>query len=189
MQQTEELEINEENFNQYFKDVRTSTPEKGDVIAQYSAAAEFIDGPEKKQIISLLTSTENKMEATAQVMRKLLFASELDSYRIPRQMAQDLISGMSVDEVALKTYKFTLEMFFYAKPENVPKDDPHWSTISVLNLGEFLDKKESEIQAKILSKEESEVLNLELKNENESSESGNSSLCGNASGIEISEIK
>lgn len=189
MQQTEELEITEENFNNYFKDVRINSPEKGEVIAQYTAAAEFVDGPEKKQIISLLTCTENKMEATAQVMRKLLFASELDSYKIPRQMAEDLVSGMSVDEVALKPYKFTLEMFFYANPENIPKNDPHWSMISVLNLEEFLDKKNTEIQTKILSTEESEALNLELQNENKFSESGKSSSCRDAASVEISKTE
>jgi hypothetical protein len=146
----QETEINETNFHEYFKDLR-SPPEKGDVIAQYTAIADFIDGDEKRQIISLLTSTENKMEATAQVMRKLLFASELDAYKIPRQMAEDILSGMSEDECASKPYRYTLEMFFYAKPESVPRDDPHWSVISVLNLEEFLGKKEGDpIQSKIL---------------------------------------
>jgi hypothetical protein len=189
MEIKEEIEINEENFNQYFKDVRISMPEKGDIIAQYTAVAEFVDGNEKKQIISLLTSTENKMEATAQVMRKLLFASEEDAYGIPRKMAEDLLSGMTEEEVAQKPYKYTLEMFFYTQPDNVPKDDPHWSSISVLNLQEFLDKKESPIQAKILSKEESEILNLELKNENDSSESGKDPICGDAGVVEVSEAK
>jgi hypothetical protein len=126
-------EINESNFSQYFKDVRTNPMSKGDVIAQYTAMAEFIDGLEKRQIMSLLKDTEQKMEATAQVMRRLLFASELDSYRVPRMMAEDMISGASEQEVAEKPYKYKLEMFFYAKPEYVPKDDPHWSIISILN--------------------------------------------------------
>ena len=42
------------------------------------------------------------MESTAQVMRKLLFASEVDAYKIPRQMAEDLVSGMSVEDCAKK---------------------------------------------------------------------------------------
>ena len=159
----EEIEINEENFSSYFRDIRNASPGKGEVIAQYSASAEFVEGNEKRQIISLLNSTENKMEATAQVMRKLLHASEIDAYRVPRMMAEDMLSGMSVDEVASKPYKYTLEMFFYTKSENVPKSDPHWSVISVLNLDEFLDKKESPIESKILSKEESDKLNLELR--------------------------
>ena len=176
----QEIEINEENFSSYFKDVRNSVPGKG----------EFIEGNEKRQIISLLTATENKMEATAQVMRKLLHASELDAYRIPRMMAEDILSGMSVDEVAQKPYKYTLEMFFYTKPENVPKSDPHWSTISVLNLDEFLDKKDGKIESKILSKEESDRLNLEFREVgNANSESGQDASIGDAASVQASEAE
>lgn len=129
-----EKEITADNFNEYFKDVRKHKPEKDDVMAKYTATAEFVDGGEKRQIISLLLDTEDKMEATAQIMRKLLFASELDSYRIPRLMADDLLSGMSLDDCAKKPYKFTLEMFFYTKQEHIPKDDPHWCCISLISL-------------------------------------------------------
>lgn len=186
---TEELVINEENFNQYFKDLRQSVPEKGDIIAKYSASAEFVDGNEKRQIISLLLDTENKMEATAQVMRKLLFASEIDAYKVPRMMADDLLSGMSEEECASKPYKYVLEMFFYAKPENVPKEDPHWSVISVLNLQDFLDKtKEDDIQSRILSKEESQEEIKKIENEH-NPESGQEEICGNASGNEVPEAQ
>lgn len=152
---SEEVEINESNFSEYFKDVRRSKPEKGEIIAKYSAIAEFIDGGEKRQIISLLTDTENKMEATVQIMRKLLSASEIDAHKVPRLMAEDLLSGMSADEVAKKSYKYTLEMFFYTKPEHVPKDDPHWCSISVLNL--------EELKTKEYSPEENEKINIKIK--------------------------
>jgi hypothetical protein len=126
-------------------------------------------------------------------MRRLLFASELDSYRVPRQMAEDILSGLSVDDVVAKPYKYTLEMFFYTKPENMPKDDPHWSSISVLNLDEFFDKKNTQVQSKILSPEESKKLNSELteviKNEVEISEFGQDALCGDARGIEVPEAQ
>lgn len=154
MQTEEELVITEENFSEYFRDVRMCKPERGEIIAQYSAAAEFIEGNEKRQIISLLTSTDNKMEATAQVMRKLLCASEVDAYRIPRMMAEDLLSGMSEDEVAAKPYKYTLEMFFYARPESVPKGDPHWSSISVLNLDDIAGKNVNHIESKVVAVED-----------------------------------
>lgn len=143
--------IDEHNFSEYFKDVRTNSMSKGDIIAQYTAAAELVDGLEKRQLISLLKNTEDKMEATAQVMRKLLFASELDSYRVPRMMAEDMLSGMSDDEVSSKPYKYKLEMFFYARPENVPKEDPHWSIISVLNADQhFAENDGIEVDSKIL---------------------------------------
>ena len=152
----EEIEITEENFSQYFKDVRLSKCEKGDIIAQYSASAEFIDGGEKRQVLSLLTETENKMEATAQIMRKLLFCSEIDAYKVPRLIAEDLLSGMSIEDCAKKPYKYTLEMFFYAKPEHIPKNDPHWSTISVIDLDKMIKTKE-------FSVEENQNINQEMK--------------------------
>jgi hypothetical protein len=189
----EDIEITEENFSSYFRDVRNSSPEKGEIIAQYSATAEFVEGNEKRQIISLLTSTENKMEATAQVMRKLLYASELDAYRVPRMMAEDILSGMSEDEVAQKPYKYTLEMFFYTKPENMPKNDPHWSTISVLNLDEFLDKtNEPQIESRILPKEESEKLNLEFREDSRErfdSESWQDASGGDAQSVPVPEVE
>jgi len=186
-----EEEITGENFSEFFKDVRTCTPERGEVMAQYTAVAEFVEGNEKRQIISLLTSTENKMEATSQVMRKLLFASEVDSYKVPRMMAEDMLGGMSEDECASKPYKYTLEMFFYTKSENIPKDDPHWSVISVLNLDEFLDKKDEVVGSRILSKEESEELNLELRkqNENQAAEHGQDQTSSNARVLEVPEVK
>jgi hypothetical protein len=173
----EDIEINDSNFANYFKDLRRNKPEKGDVIAKYSACAEFIDGGEKRQIISLVRDTENKMEATVQIMRKLLFASELDSYKIPRMIADDLLSGMSVDDVASKPYKYTLEMFFYTKPEHIPKDDPHWCCISIVNDFEKIKIEEyslednekinkeikKRIKSNILSEEENKKLNDQLK--------------------------
>ena len=172
----EEVEINENNFYEYFKDVRRNKPEKNEVIAKYSAIAEFVDGGEKRQIISLVKDTENKMEATVQIMRKLLFASELDSYKIPRMIADDLLSGMTVDDVAVKPYKYTLEMFFYTKKEHIPKDDPHWCCISLINANDFKIKEVSDeendkinkemkkrIKSNILSDEENEKLNKEIK--------------------------
>lgn len=154
MQAEEELVITEENFSEYFRDVRVSKPEKGEIIALYSACADLVDGNEKRQIISLLTSTEDKMEATAQVMRKLLHASELDAYRVPRMMAEDLLSGMGADEVASKPYRYTLEMFFYAKPECLPKDDPHWCSISVLNIDDIDGKSDNHIESRVVAPED-----------------------------------
>ena len=155
--------INEENFDRYFKDVRQNKPEKDDIIAKYSAIAEFVDGGEKRQIISLLMTTEDKMEATAQIMRKLLFASERDALKVPRIMAEDLISGMSTDEVAEKSYKYKVEIFYYTKKEHLPLDDPHWSSISIIDMNEI----DSKVKAKHFSDEENDQENLKIANKNE----------------------
>jgi hypothetical protein len=101
----EELIIDEKNFDEHFFDARQNTPKKGQVIACYTAVADFIRGYEKGNIIDLLCNT-GKVEPCAQVMRKLLYASELDAYRVPRMISEDLAGGMTVDEVQDKDYKY-----------------------------------------------------------------------------------
>jgi hypothetical protein len=164
---TEEI-IDDKNFKSYFRDVRNNAIQKGEIIAKYTSFAEFVEGNEKKQILHLIQNTD-KMNATTQVMRKLLFASELDAYKVPLAMAKDLAEGLSEEEVLKKPYKYKLEMFFYAKAEHVPKDDPHWSIISVINVEDFINKnfdseKNIEFSAKILSEEENKKINEDMKN-------------------------
>lgn len=133
------LEITEENWDQYFFDVRKHNPQQGQIIACYSAIAYFVDGIEKEHVIQLLKGKQ-KAEAVAQIMRKLHHASEPDCWRIPREMAEDLISGMSEIEVLKKEYKYTAEFYYYTEAKYVPDNDPHWTIISILNLDDFLSK-------------------------------------------------
>jgi hypothetical protein len=135
----EELVINESNFSQYFRDCRVSKPERGDIIAKYSAVAEFIDGNLKRDIIDLLANTDKAFAAT-QVMRKLGFANQKDAIRICKEICEDLSSGMSIEEVEKKAYQYEIELFYYTKKEYIPIDDPHWEKIGITNLDEFLDK-------------------------------------------------
>jgi hypothetical protein len=133
-----ELEITEQNFAEHFFDVRQNKPQRGQIMACYSAMAELVEGNEKRQLVELLQRTDKAVPAS-QVMRKLLCASEADSVRVLKQMAEDLISGLTVEQVLAKPYKYKFEMFFYTKLENVPKDDPHWSVISLLNVDTVFD--------------------------------------------------
>jgi hypothetical protein len=136
---SDELVIDENNFNQYFRDCRISRPQRGDVMARYSAVAEFIDGRMKQDIIDLLMNNEKAYAAT-QVMKKLGCATEFDSIRICKEVAEDLASGMTPEEVEKKVYEYNLESFYYTKKEYIPVDDPHWTIISIANLDTFLDK-------------------------------------------------
>ena len=145
------LIIDETNFDQYFFDARKHTPKKGQVLVQYCVIAEFVDGPEKRDVINLLSRSNNVIPIT-QIVRKVAFASELDSYRVPLAIAKDLLSGMSIDKVAEKSYKYTAEFYYYTEPQYIP-DDPHWITISLLNLNEFLDRKDKHIRSKIITQE------------------------------------
>jgi hypothetical protein len=126
----QEVVIDKSNFKNYFFDVRQHRPQPGQIMAKFSAVAVFGDGPEKRDLIKVLKM--GKAEAAAMVMRKIHCAREPDCYRICREMCEDLISGMSVDEVAKKEYEFVLEAFYYTKREYVPKNDPHWETIEVV---------------------------------------------------------
>jgi hypothetical protein len=108
-------------------------------MARYSAIAEFIDGRMKQDIIDLLMNNEKAYAAT-QVMKKLGCATEFDSIRICKEVAEDLSSGMTPEEVEKKVYEYNLESFYYTKKEYVPVDDPHWTIISIANLDTFLDK-------------------------------------------------
>lgn len=124
-------EITEENFEKYFFDVRKHTIQKGQVMARYAAVAEFVDGPMKKNIIELLT--KDKANAAVQVMRKLGCAVEKDSIRICKEICEDMLKGLSVEEIEQKPYKYTIEVFYYTQKEHVPVNDPHWSLISIIN--------------------------------------------------------
>ena len=140
----EQIEITEDNFEEYFFDVRKHDPERGQILARYMTKAEFIDGFMKRNVIELLSTHKNAGNTAPQVMRKLGLALEEDSIRICREIVEDLMSGMSEDEVAEKAYPFTLECFFYTEKENVPTDDSHWDIVSINNLDKFLDENEVE---------------------------------------------
>jgi len=134
---SEELIIDEKNFEQYFFDVRRFAPKRGQIMARFMAKADFIDGMMKKNIIDLLQ--KDKALAAVQVMRKLGCATDQDAIKICKEVCEDLIAGMTDEEVENKVYRYTMESFYYTKKEYVPLDDPHWSLISVKNLDEFLD--------------------------------------------------
>lgn len=134
-----ELVIDESNFNDYFRDCRRTRPDRGDIIAKFTAIAEFIDGRMKKDIIDLLYYKKDKVNAAVQVMKKLGCASEKDSIRVCKEICSDFLNGMTPEKVESKVYKYQMEMFYYTKKEHVPIDDPHWSVISIANLDEFLD--------------------------------------------------
>lgn len=149
-----DLVIDESNFSQYFRDCRISKPERGDVMARYSARADFLDGQMKRDIIDLVHNRDKAFAAT-QVMRKLGCATQMDSVRICKEICKDLASGMSLKEVEQKVYTYDIELFYYTKKEYIPIDDPHWTPIGIANLDEFLDQAGTRLtlKSKIIEKE------------------------------------
>jgi len=156
----DDLVIDESNFADYFHDVRRNKPRRGQVIARYSAVAELVEGRLKEDLIYLLTQCHGGGQSAARVMRKLGGATERDSLRVPREMAEDLLGGMTPEEVVAKPYKYQAEFFYYTEPQNVPYGDPHWDIINIRNLDEFcteLEDKEGkkfQFKAKIVTQDE-----------------------------------
>jgi len=125
------------DFEKRFFDIRSHKPQKGQVMARFRAVAELVDGGEKRQLITMLLRDGTAI-STSQLMRKLCHANELESYSVPRKMAEDLLAGMPVDEVAAKPYEYMMEMYYYTEPDNVPKDDERWDIIKIINMDDFL---------------------------------------------------
>ena len=128
----EQVIIDDSNFHKYFFDVRKNGPKAGQVMAKFSAVAVFGDGPEKRDIINLLK--KDKAFQATMVMNKIHCARVPDCYRICREICEDLLSGMSDDEVGAKEYEFVIESMFYTKKEYVPKNDPHWELLTTLKF-------------------------------------------------------
>ena len=131
-EKTDEIVIDNSNFHEYFFDIRKNGPQAGQVMAKFSAVAVFADGPEKRDVIDLL-KIDKAFQATM-VMNKIHCARLIDSYRVCREICEDLISGMTDDEVAAKEYEFVIESMFYTKKEYVPKRDPHWELLTTLQF-------------------------------------------------------
>lgn len=133
----EDIEITDQNFHEYFFDAKKHRPKQGQVLAKFTAIAEFIDGRGKTDIIGLLKT--NKSNQAAQVMKKIHGAKEPDCYRVCREMAEDLLH-MPEDAVEQKAYEYIVEYFFYTQKEYVPKTK-HWQTIQLASYdaknGEF----------------------------------------------------
>lgn len=135
----------EQFFESNFFDARHYKPQEGQVMAKYMATAYLEDGDLKRELIDLLFK-DGKAETVSRIMQVMGNAIYKDSYRVPKEMASDLLSGYTVEEVAEKPYQFTLELIFWATKDAVPKNNLHWITIPVLSWADrytddfFVDK-------------------------------------------------
>lgn len=127
-------EITAENFNQYFFDVRKHRPKPGQIMAKFQAIAVLGDGPEKMDLVRLIQT--DKIYQAVRVVQKIHCAREPECYTLLKQMCQDLLAGMTPEEVCKKDYEYVLRVFYYTNRECVPANDPHWETIQLLKLEE-----------------------------------------------------
>lgn len=163
---TKQVMIDDSNFHEYFFDVRNHGPKKNQIMARFSAIADFVDGQMKQDIIYLLSTMENGGASAVKVMQKLGCATYEAAIDVCIKIAEDLKAGynkgMDIDvvgsEVEKKTYSYHYEQFFYTQAECVPKGDVHWDVIQIHNLDEHLEKVNGagEIHSKIIKPKESE---------------------------------
>jgi hypothetical protein len=152
MNEEPDIIVSDEDWGKYFFHVRLNKPKKGQIIARYTAMADMIEGFEKKNIINMLKNTDQVVPVT-QAMTRCLNATELESYRVPRRMVQDMIDGMTEEQVYQKPYRYQMEMLYYAFPEHIPQNDPHWSAVSISNLEDAIAMRDPRIESKILFEE------------------------------------
>lgn len=139
----EDLIIDESNFNEYFKDVSLNNkPNKDDIIACYTTKATLGAGDLKKDIIA---SMRENVYSSIKILQKMAKARYLDAIKVLKNMMKDRLSGMSDIEVENKEYEYVAEFFYYTKKDYIPTDDPHWSTLKIKNIDDFLDKQKSKI--------------------------------------------
>ncbi|MCK9458344.1 MAG: hypothetical protein M0R80_01720 [Proteobacteria bacterium] len=124
-------DIDQSNFNEYFFNIREHQPKPGQVMACFHAVCELINGEEKKFLIQTL-QRPNSAQSAANIMSKLFYANKESSWHTPAEIAQDLLDGMSEDEVAQKPYEFVAEFYYYTDRECVPPDDPQWEVIELI---------------------------------------------------------
>ncbi len=136
MPNDDELIIDSSNFDEYFFDVRKHKPKPGQVLVCYDAIAEFVDGNLKRDIIQLLLQNDKAGETAPRLMQKLAGAVLDDSMKVVKKMLQDLILGMTIDDVATKPYEFHCQHFFYTKKQYIPRNDPHWWSTSLIDVRE-----------------------------------------------------
>lgn len=135
-----ELVIDESNFDKYFRDVKTSSPQKGDVMAVYRASAELTAGQLKEQIVNSLCSEDIGARKAVQLAVKLARTSRKEAIKLVKQICSDLYGGMPKGDVIAKSYRYIFEMFFYTKKDYVPTDDKHWEVITFNNIDDFIEK-------------------------------------------------
>lgn len=129
---TDELIIDETNFDQHFFDTRKHAPKPGQVLACYESFAEFIDGNLKRDVLHLLINT-TKAESAQRLVQKIAGATAESALKVVQEMTADLLDGMPPAEVATKPYELHLQLYYYTDLANVPTNDPHWWTASMFD--------------------------------------------------------
>ena len=113
----EDIQIDGDNFAQYFKDVRTNPMSKGEIIAQYTAAAELVDEIEPINPVPIHKTAPAELPAGVEV------AGRARLYDLSRYSATDEIIAAEapdgtvvVDGDAHSAYRLCLRLLEEGTP-------------------------------------------------------------------------
>lgn len=118
--------FSEENFSKYFRNTRNKKKRHGEILALFQSSAVFQKGKLKEEIVDALSREFGSVNKCLGKLFKFAYASHLEGIFICKAIVKDYLDGMSREEIIKKEYPFVLQMFFYTKPDYVPKDDPRW---------------------------------------------------------------
>lgn len=125
--------IDDDNFSEYFKDVSSHKPERGECLAIFRSMAELVNGEIKQDVLQAVTTNMYGGQGAVQTLIKKCNMSYKEALRVCKEICQDRLN-MSDDEVLEKPYKFLFEKQYYTKKEYVPKDSPHWEVVGLRNI-------------------------------------------------------
>lgn len=130
---TDELVIDESNFNEYFFDAKKYSPKQGQVLACYETMAELVDSDLKKNIVQILQSSEQGATSVVSILQKHANAPYDDALKLTKEILLDL-QKMSVEQVLAKPYEFRCQIFYYTEKQYIPCNDRHWWSTSLIEV-------------------------------------------------------
>lgn len=125
----EEIVIDDKNFSQYFRDIKTSLPTKDDEIVAFRCLAYFCRGELKQQILDFLCYEFNSVRKCIGKLIKNAGTTKTEAIKLLHMMCYDMIYTLNPKDVFEKDYPFIFEKIYYAKKEYIPLDDKRWQIL------------------------------------------------------------
>lgn len=118
---TEPIDITDENFSLYFRDVVKHKKEEGDITVSYRAVMDLPDCELKRDVIRLVSEVHGGAVMAVDALCRYAAAAKQDAIRLCAQIGRDLLKGHETEAVAKRIYKYEIVLFFYVKPEYFPQ--------------------------------------------------------------------
>lgn len=115
-----------------YLDARKNPPQPGTILARYRANGFLESGEEKDFVLNFLINNPKGAEAAVNVLKNRCSITERSAVDVCLEIANDILSNKSLEEIRNKSYPIKIEILLYMKKEDIP-DDPHWSYIKMID--------------------------------------------------------